>query len=115
MTSLRNTVTEYVFDLLTSLRAVRPRNLGSIPGIARNFLLLRNVLQNVSEASSSLPFSDYRGLFPWGKRPGRKGDQSSLSSAETKNAELYLSFPSYAFMTYTGTALPLFFLPLPCV
>lgn len=70
MTSLRNTVTEYVFDLSTSLRAVRPKNLGSISGIARNFLILQNALQNVSEASNSLPFSDYRGLFPWGKAAG---------------------------------------------
>ena len=69
MTILRNTFAEYVIDLLTRLRAVRPRNLGSIPGIGQKFSA-SSELPYVSEASSSLLVSDYRGLFPWRKAAG---------------------------------------------
>jgi hypothetical protein len=40
----------------------------------------------------------YRGLFPWGKRPGREADHSPPASSDVKKMCIYTSTPSYAFM-----------------
>jgi hypothetical protein len=41
--------------------------------------------------------------------PGREIDHSPPSSVEVKNEWSYASVPPYAFMAWTGTALPLYF------
>jgi hypothetical protein len=46
----------------------------------------------------SLLSNGYRGLFPGVKRPGRKADHSSPTSAEVKKIWIYTSIPPYAFM-----------------
>jgi hypothetical protein len=56
-------------DLLTRLRAGRPRNLCSIPGIHKKFSA-SSKRPYVSAASSGLQVYDYRDLFPWGKAAG---------------------------------------------
>jgi len=115
MAVLRNTFSEYVSDLLTRLRAGRPRNLGSIPGTGKKFSA-SSKRPYVSAASSSVLVSDYTDTsFRGVKRPGRKADNSSLSSAETKNVELYLNSPHMPKWRTQGQLCLFFFLPLPCV
>jgi len=54
----------------------------------------------------SLLFNDYLGSFLEVKQPGHETDHSPPTIAEIKNEWNYIPIAPYAFMVWTGSALP---------
>jgi hypothetical protein len=89
-------------SIVTGLRAVYPRNVGSIP--CRGKIFICNTKRSdplwIHVASYSM---GTRELFYGGKRPGHEADHLRPSGAEFENECSCASTLSYSFVTITGT------------
>jgi hypothetical protein len=66
--------------------------LGSIPGRARDLFIIRSIQAGSGAHPAAYPMGTW-GPFPGVKRPERKADHSSPSSADVKNGEVVPSLP----------------------